>query len=132
VAVPESPREGRGILVAYDGSPQADRALQALQALGLHGEDEVRVLSVQADKAAAERLAQPAVDFLRLHGVRAAPRAVGSRMSVDKIIIAHVQEAQPHLLVMGAYGRSMWQEIIFGSTTTRVLEASPVPLFLCH
>ena len=132
VAVPESPQEGASIIVAYDGSPQADRALQAFQALGLPDEDEVHVLSVQADQANAERLAEQAVDFLRLHGVKAIPLPFTSTMSVDRSIITQVQKVRPHLLVMGAYGRSMWQEFIFGSITTRVLEASPVPLFLCR
>lgn len=120
------------IVAAYDGSPQADRALQSFQALGLPGGEEVHVVSVRANQANARRVAEQAVDFLRLHGVNATPLPIASTMSVDRIIIAEVQKVHPDLLVTGAYGRSMWKEFIFGSITTRVLEASPVPLFLCH
>jgi nucleotide-binding universal stress UspA family protein len=133
VAVPEAHQDGGCVLAAYDGSRQADRALQAFQASGLADEDEVQVLSVQADRADAERLSGQAVDFLGLHGVKATPLPIRSTMSTDRIIIVKVQEVRrPHLLVMGAYGRSMWQEFVFGSVTTRVLQASPVPVFLCR
>lgn len=132
VAVPDARRRGTCIVAAYNGSPQADRALQALQALGLPNEDEVNVVSIQADLAAAAELAEQAVDFLKLHGVRAVPHALRPTMSVDRIILAQVEEMQAHLLVMGASVRPTWQEFVFGSVTTSVLEASPVPLFLCR
>jgi len=132
VVVPEFPQGWGCAMVAYDGSPQADRALQAFRALGLAGEDEVYILSVQTDQSDAQRLAEQAVDFLRLHGVKAVPLPIRSKMSVDRTILAKVQEVQPHLLVMGAHGRPTWREFVFGSITTRVLEASPVPLFLCR
>lgn len=132
VVVPDSLQDGKGAIVAYDGSPQSDRALQAFQASGLPSEDEVRVLSVQGNPADAERVAGQAVEFLRLHGVKATPVPVASTMPVDGVLIAEVEEMRPHLLVMGAYGRSMWKEFVFGSITTRVLEASPVPVLLCH
>jgi nucleotide-binding universal stress UspA family protein len=77
-------------------------------------------------------LASEAVDFLDLHGIKATPVPIPSTMSADKVIIAQVEEIQPRLLVMGAYGQSIWREFVFGSTTTRLLEASPVPLLLCR
>lgn len=132
VAVPESLQEGRGILVAYDGSPQADRALQAFLALGPPGEEPVHLLSVQPDQADAERLTAQAVGFIRLHGVEAAPLPFRSTMSADRIIISQMRNLQPRLLVMGAYGRSPWQEFLFGSVTSRILEASGMPLLLCR
>ena len=132
VTVPEALGEGMCVVVAYDGSPQADRALQAFQALGLPGDDEVHVVSIHGDRTVAARLAEQAVDFLKLHGVKAVPHPLGATMSEDRIILAQVQTMQAHVLVMGAYGRSMWREIVFGSVTTSVLGASPVPLFLCN
>jgi hypothetical protein len=38
--MPESLPEGKSIVVAYHGSPEADRALQAFQSLELAGSDE--------------------------------------------------------------------------------------------
>lgn len=132
VAVPEELPDGRCLIVAYDGSPQADRALQAFRALRLTGDDDVHVLSIQANRAHAERLARVAVDFLRLHGVRACPLAVQSTKSADRVILEQVQEMRPRLLVMGAHGRPMWRQFIFSSTTSRVLEANPIPVLFCR
>ncbi len=132
VTVPEDVPHGVSIVVAYDGSPEADRALQTFLALGLAGEDTVHVVSIHADRSAAEGLARQAAGFLRLHGVAALPHPLEPTMSEDRMILAKVQELQAHLLVMGAYGRLMWRELVFGSTTTSVLAASPVPIFLCR
>jgi len=132
VAVPDTIRDGKSILIAYDGSPQVDRALQAFGTLGLAGGDEAHVLSIHGDHATAEQQARQAVDFLKSHGIRAFPHSAEPTASVDKIILGTIQQLQAPLLVMGACGRSVWREYVFGSTTTNVLEASPVPLFLCH
>lgn len=132
VVVPEAIRDGNTIVIAYDGSPQADRALQAFGTLGLAGGDEVHVLSVHSDRATAEQQAGQAVAFLTSHGVSAFPHSAEPTTSVDKIILEKVQELHARLLVMGACGRSVWREYMFGSTTTSILEASPVPLLLCH
>jgi len=132
VTVPEALCDGGCVVVAYNGSPQADRALQAFCALGLPGPNEVHVVSIHADRAAAARLAEQAVTFLTLHGVRAVAHPLHCAMGVSKTILAQVRELPAELLVMGAYGRSMWQEFVLGSVTTSVLKASPVPVFLCH
>jgi nucleotide-binding universal stress UspA family protein len=132
VTVPERLLKGTCVVIAYDGSPQADRAIQAFQSLGLKGEDEVHVVSIHNELATAARMAKQVVDFLTLHGVRAAAHPLRPVSTVKKIILAKVDDFQAHLLVMGAYGRSMWREFVLGSTTTSILGASPVPLFLCH
>jgi len=132
VAVPEMPPEGASVVVAYNGSPQADWALQAFESLGLAGADVVHVLSIHADCAVAERLAEQTVAFLQLHGITAVPHAIRPLLSIDKLMLAQVRELQARLLVMGARCRSPWREAMFGSTTTSVLQASPVPLLLCR
>ena len=97
------PADGTCVVVAYDGSPQADRALQAFQALGLAGEDEVHVVSIHADRATAERLAEQAVDFLKLHGVRAVPHPLDANdVRRQNHPRRRYKRVQAHLLVMGA------------------------------
>ncbi len=132
VTVPESLPCGTSVLVAYDGSPHADRALQAFLSLGLQGSDPVHVLAIDAERSTAERLAEQAVQFLALHDIEAMPHSIGSKKWEDKVILDQVEVVDARLLVMGAYGRSLWQELAFGSVTTRVLAAGRVPLFLCH
>jgi len=132
VLVPECLKDGKGAVVAYDGSPEADRALQAFQALGLAGDDEVHVVSVHAVRDVGERLAEQAANFLKMHGRKAVTCPHSSAASADSIILAEAERLRPQLIVMGACGRSRLREFIFGSITMSVLQASPVPLFLCH
>ncbi len=132
VVVPDTIGDGKAIVIAYDGSPQADRALQAFGTLGLAGGEDAHVLSIHSNHTTAEQQAGQAVDFLKSHGVSAFSHPSEPTTSVDKIILEKVQQLQVRLLVMGACGRPLWQKYVFGSTTTSVLEACPVPLLLCH
>jgi nucleotide-binding universal stress UspA family protein len=36
------------------------------------------------------------------------------------------------VLVMGGYGHSRFRELVFGGFTRRVLNSSPLPVFLFH
>ena len=50
VAVPDEPEDGEAVVVAYDGSLQAARALYAFEASGLGQGREIHVVSVAGDK----------------------------------------------------------------------------------
>jgi len=132
VTVPETLREGSSVLVAYDGSVQAARAIQAFQALELHGTEEVHVLSVHSDQSGATHCADRAVEFLRLHDINAQPLPVASSESPASVILDRADRLSASLLVMGAYGQPTWRESLLGSVTRSVLKESAVPLFLFH
>ena len=59
------------MLVAYDESPHADRALQAFETSGLDFGQEVIVMSVAATEDVAKREGEEAVEFLKAHDIRA-------------------------------------------------------------
>jgi len=132
VIAPPKLDSGSTVVLAYDGSPHADRALQAFQASGLDLEEEVCIFSTDSDPQAAARQAQRAAEFLRLHRINAVADAVGPVDSVPQSIVAEVRRRNARLLVMGAYGHSLVREYLLGSTTAAVLKDSPVPVFLCH
>jgi nucleotide-binding universal stress UspA family protein len=65
--------------------------------------------------------------------VRIRPRvAAVTDKSVEQLIIDEAQRQNVELIVMGAYGRSRLAEFFLGSVTSRVIDESPVPLFLFH
>jgi len=133
VAVPNSVEDGQGILVAYDGSLQAARALQALVASGLSPLDGIRVLSVdEKSEETAKEHAQRAVKYLAAHGIDAQSRPQVTDKSVEHVIMDEAQRQGVELIVMGAYGRSRLAEFFLGSVTSRVLDESPLPMFLFH
>jgi nucleotide-binding universal stress UspA family protein len=132
VIAPLAPASGASVVVAYNGSPQADRALQAFESSGLDLEEEVCVFSADDDREEATRQADRAVEFLRLHRINAVPHALGPVDLVSQSILEEVRRRSARLLVMGAYGHSTVREFLLGSTTKAVLKESPVPVFLCH
>jgi nucleotide-binding universal stress UspA family protein len=133
VVVPRNRTPGDGVVVAYDGSVQSARALQALVATGLHTLGEVRVLSVheRSENAAADQ-ARRAVDYLEAHGVTVTSRAVVSEEQVSSVILAEVERSRSGLLMMGAHRRTALVEFLLGSVTASVLEQTTVPVFFHH
>jgi nucleotide-binding universal stress UspA family protein len=122
VAGSEFREEGdiRNILVAYDGSPHAARALLVAAELasrpGVHC---TLVAAAQSDEQGNEVLA-PAEAFLYHHGITPKKQVVISSKPAD-VICGHVAAGSVDLLIMGAYGHSPIREALFGSTTERIL-----------
>ena len=132
VAVPATLPEGRAVLIAYDGSAPATRALHMFQALGLDSAHEVHVVCVDAHREKAHLCVERAVTFLQGHNVVAQAHALATSESPAHALLQYVQQVQAGLLVMGSSGRSPLREFFGGSVTRTMLRDSPVPLFLCH
>lgn len=132
VATPDRLPAGGDILVAYDGSDAAARALQAFQILYEKPLGRVQVVSVRPTTEEAAALAARAVDFLAFHGVEAAARPVASGARPDDALLAAIRERAPRLVVSGARTHSRLHDRLIGSTTRLLLERSGVPLFLYH
>jgi nucleotide-binding universal stress UspA family protein len=131
VAVPAQLPAGEAVVVAYDGSPEAARALAAFTATGI-GENAPTVVVTIGDGADATHTAGRAVEYLHRHGVRASAKPIPAGGRVGPRLLEEAAEVDAQLLVMGAFGHSALHEFFFGSTTRRVLGASPVPVFLYH
>jgi nucleotide-binding universal stress UspA family protein len=132
IAVPPASGGGDSILVAYDGSLQASRALLAFQASGLVQGKPVHVVAVDSGRHDAAHRAMRAVTFLSRHEVEATPYVVEAPAAPADAILEKVQELDAGLLVMGAYGQPVLREFCLGSVTRTVLKESPVPIFLSH
>ena len=132
VITPPKLEPGSSVVVAYNGSPQADRALQAFQSSGLDLDEQVCVVSADDDREEATRQAERAAEFLRPHQIKAVTHALRPVDSVSQSILEEVRQRNARLLVMGAYGHSTVREFLLGSITKAVLKESPVPVFLCH
>ncbi|MBN2321672.1 MAG: universal stress protein [Acidobacteria bacterium] len=112
--------EVRNILVAYDGSNHSARALLvAAELADRPGADLTLVTVVPSEDSGTEILA-PAEAFLAHHGV--APRKRIEVSSKPASVISQlVASGDFDLLIMGAYGHSPIREVLFGSTTERIL-----------
>ncbi|MDH3716961.1 MAG: universal stress protein [Planctomycetota bacterium] len=132
-AVPKSANDGDGILVAYDGSLQAARTLQAFVSSGLPALGDVQVLYVGSEKSvAAAKVVDRAIEFLDFHDIKARPLKIVTLDPPGKVLVETAAQQNARLLVMGAFGQSKIREFFVGSATCTVLQATQVPVFLYH
>ena len=123
---------GRDILIAYDGSVPAMRAIQIFVLLGLEREQRVYITSIDVDKELSVRRAGAAANYLRSHGYDAEEIPVSSRIQAAKVLGLEVADRKIGTLVMGAYGHRGLREALFGSTTNKLVENPPCALFIYH
>ncbi len=132
IAVPDTPVVGNSILVAYDDSLQASRALQMLQLVDLHKKTPVHILSIHKHLDEARAQTEKAAQFLRYHGIEPHTHPLASTTNPGELILQHAQQLHAGLLVMGAYGRPFLSEFFFGSATRTFLAERKIHLFLYH
>ena len=133
LAVPETAKgfhvAGRA-LVAWNGSAQADAALQAavpLLALATH------VTIFEVDDGSAKVPAEAAAALLSRHGIHALLVREEAKAAVaEDLILDAVRERQIDYVVMGGFGHSRLREALCGGVSRAMLTLSPVPLFIAH
>ena len=127
--VPE--RIGRNILVAWDGSRPASRAMNDALPL-LAGAESVTVLVIGTDAWASQQ-AEMATAHLRRHGVAAtASRPPGRDLDPGDQILAHCEHIHADLVVAGAYGHSRLSQAILGGVSRTLLRQMMVPVLMSH
>ena len=125
------------VAVAYDGSAPSARAMQKFAHLAPFGTDlDVEVVHVrgrsESDRLASERLRADAAAYLGAHGFdRVTTTAIESGSPADRICEL-AQGDRADLVVSGAYAKSGFRKMLFGSSATKLLEEAKVPLFLYH
>ncbi len=132
VVAPPKLEPGSSVVIAYNGSSHADRALQAFQASGLDFGEEIFVVAVAGDRQATNDQIERVGELLQLHGLRVHSQILTPTGSVEQTILEEVRRRNARLLVMGAYGHSTIREFILGSVTNTILKDCPIPVFLCR
>ncbi len=130
VIVPRERTEGRGVVVAYDGSPQAGRAVQTFQLLGLAAGEEINVIGVHAEASEAEALLRPSGWFLAAHGMPHRLHAIASETAPAEVLLEGVQRLRPRLVVLGAHRYHPLRDLFSTSVSRAVLAGCPVPVFV--
>ncbi len=126
---------GRRVLVAWDGSREAARALH--DALPLIAKAEAAmVVGVSAREAQAER-AHPSLDrvvrHLVQHGIPARlEEMVGSDVPVADLLLSRAADFDADLIVAGAYHHSQFREALIGGASRGLLDHATVPMLMSH
>lgn len=112
--------EIRSVLIAYDGSSHASRALKVAGELASRPGVTCTLVNVAPNEDAGRETLEPAEAYLFHHGISPKTKIVVSSKPSD-VICEMAESSGVDVLVMGAYGHSPIREVLFGSTTERVL-----------
>lgn len=130
------PPDIRRVALAYDGSTSAARVLQKFAHLRPFGTDHsIDVVHVRGssteERLASERLVADAADYLRAYGFTSVVPSSLEGAPGDRL--AELADGtRADLVVAGAFTKSGLRKMMFGSSTSRLLDAAKVPLFLYH
>ena len=127
-------RLGDNVLVAWNGSREAGRAVQEALPL-MSASSVVTILLVDPEEDADIDLAEDLVAHLERHGPHARTQVIRhdlGTIAVSDTILTQVAELDADLLVMGAYSHSRFREIILGGVTRDILRDMNVPVLMAH
>ena len=130
LAVSETFRPVRRVLVAYSGSLESAKTFKHFVQSGIYPEAKVRVIHFCNDLNAGSRRLKAAEDYFASHC---------RDVEIDLIQGDPVQEVVPYaekweadLLVAGNSAKNLLLRKLFGETALQLLRGSPLPLFLAQ
>lgn len=133
VAASGSPRELTGTaIVFWDGSESATRAVEAAKPLLTKARRVVVTRVFNRRKSDGTTLTE-IVRTLADADIKAEPLPISlDGRSFAARLAAAADEFKADLVVMGAYGRGMVRELLFGSRTDALLSSTDKPILLVH
>jgi len=119
-------------VLAWDGKRASARAVaDAMQILKT--KSLVTIVSIDEGKSEVSLSGIDIETALQRHGVKTEKvdlktngRSIGFR------ILEYIDQAQPKLLVMGAYEHSKFRQSIVGGVTSRILKKAKIPVLISH
>ena len=126
---------GKRILVVWDGTREANRALNDALSL-LEEVQSVIVMFVGANERELEPHL-PAIErisgHLQRHGVNAVPEeTMRGGLAVSDILLSRAADLAADLIVTGCYHHSQLREILIGGVSRELLQPMTVPALMSH
>ncbi len=118
------------ILIAYDGSTFATRALIAGANIAQQMHLPLTVITVSDEKKTGEKILSQASEHLKGHGIKY--DEVLEDGNTVSVILDFCKEGLYDLLVIGAYGHSKIRELIIGNTTVQIMRKVNCAVLMCR
>jgi nucleotide-binding universal stress UspA family protein len=128
------PDIGERVTVAWNGCKEAARAITSALPV-LQGARQVDLVIFDPERSYALHGQEPGADmarYLERHGVKVDVTVARAGRHDGDALLSFAADKSADLIVMGAYGRSRFREIMLGGMTRTVLASSPVPLWMAH
>ena len=128
-------RVGRKVLIAWNGTREANRALHdALPLIG--GAEAVTIMHVGAQQADLDRdrpSLERIVRHLARHGIAAQPEeSLHPAISVRDALLSRAADLGADMIVAGAYHHSRLRETLLGGVSRDLLEHMTIPVLMSH
>ena len=125
---------GKRILIAWDGTPEANRALH--DALLLFPDPEATVVFVgsrERDLVQHRPALDRVVHHLHHHGIAAkAQEALRGDLAVSDVLLSRAADLAADLIVSGGYHHSPLREALLGGVSRELLRHMTVPVLMSH
>ncbi|BCG04837.1 universal stress protein A (plasmid) [Paraburkholderia sp. PGU19] len=127
---------GKHVLIAWDGSREATRALHDAMPF-LSNATNVTLLTINADRDEPAGHRIPGADIaltLARHGVKVEVREVNADRyaPVGEVLLSQAADRGCDLVVMGAYAHTRLRELVMGGATRTLLRSMTVPVLFSH
>jgi nucleotide-binding universal stress UspA family protein len=125
---------GRRVLIAWDGSFEATRAIGNALPL-LKRAHEVTVALFNVTDFSDTHGQQPGADmalYLARHGVKVNVTNATTELDIGNALLSQAADIGADLLVMGGYGHSRLREVLVGGVTRTILQCMTLPVLLSH
>ena len=127
-------RPGKHVLIAWDGSLEATRAVSnALPAL--RRAKQVTVALFNVPRYGIVHGQEPGADialYLARHGVKVNVCNDVTAIDIGNALLSLAADKGADLLVMGGYGHSRFREVLLGGVTQTILKTMTLPVMLSH
>lgn len=123
---------GRKVLVAWDGSTEASRAINGAMPM-LRQAQEVKVVVFNAEQQVNVHGEQPGADlalYLARHGVKVDVLQETTEQDSGNALLSLAADVNADLLVMGCYAHSRFREMLLGGATRTVLQSMTLPVLM--
>lgn len=128
------PQIGQTVLLAWDGSMEASRAIGGAMPM-LRQAREVKLVVFNAERQVNVHGEQPGADmalYLARHGVNVDVLQESTAQDSGNALLSLAADVNADLLVMGCYAHSRFREVLLGGASRTVLESMTLPVLMSH
>ena len=121
---------GRRILIAWHDTRQTAHAVRRGRDF-LEQADKIYLLTCDRPHHRYEK-SRDIAGYLRRHDIEVEQVSDVGDSNVGATILSYAEDLNADMIVMGAYGRSRWREILTGGVTHHVLSRMKIPVLASH